>query len=266
MKITSWNVNGLRSPSQNIIDKKNNNLNKDSNMYKLLNEYDPDILCIGETKCQEKNEDTFNKIFPFKFNCWNSSKEKLGYSGVCIFSKVPFVNLGSIPGMEGDNFGRNLLLDFDTFILCYVYVPNSGGGKDIYRKEFWDEAIYNFLKTNYNTEKPIIYCGDLNVVADENDIYNPTPLRKGVSPGTKKYEREDFQSLLELGYFDSHRLIYPEDKLWTWWDPRSKARLRDDGWRLDYFLISTPQLLSSAIIHKYIYGSDHCPISIELNI
>ena len=76
MKITSWNVNGLRSPSQNIIDKKNNNLNKDSNMYKLLNEYDPDILCIGETKCQEKNEDTFNKIFPFKFNCWNSSKEK----------------------------------------------------------------------------------------------------------------------------------------------------------------------------------------------
>tara|TARA_Y100001933_G_scaffold261237_1_gene315354 strand:+ start:628 stop:1416 length:789 start_codon:yes stop_codon:yes gene_type:complete len=262
MKITCWNVNGLRSPSMSIID--NKLFNKESNLYKLLKEYDPDILCIGETKCQKKNEEMFNNLIPFKYNLWNSSTEKLGYSGVCVFSKHPFKNLGSVPGLESDNFGRNILLEFDKFILCHVYTPNSGGNKDSYRKDFWDKNIYEFLKNK--NEKPIIYCGDLNIVHTENDIYNPLPLKKGNSPGTKKYERDNFQSFLDLGYYDAHRYLFPEQKMWTWWDPRSRARNKDAGWRLDYFLISNKDIIKDGVIHKDIHGSDHCPISLEILI
>ena len=143
MKITCWNVNGLRSPSMSLIE--NKQFNKECNLYKLVSEYDPDILCFGETKCQKKNENTFNELLPCKFNIWNSSTKKLGYSGVCVFSKYPFKNLGSIPGLESDEYGRNILLEFDKFILCHVYVPNSGGDKDSYRKDYWDNHIYNFL-------------------------------------------------------------------------------------------------------------------------
>ena len=139
MKITCWNVNGLRSPSMALIN--NKQFNTESNLYKLISEYNPDILCFGETKVQTKNEDTFNDLLPFKYNIWNSSKKKLGYSGVCVFSKHPFKNLGHIPGLEDDNFGRNILLEFDKFILCHVYTPNSGGDKDIYRND-WDNHIY----------------------------------------------------------------------------------------------------------------------------
>lgn len=261
MKITCWNVNGLRSPSMDVIN--NKCFNENSNVYKLIKEYDPDILCFGETKCQVKNEDVFNQIFPFSYNYWNSSKEKLGYSGVCIFSKHPFLNVSCIPGLETDNFGRNILVEFDNFILCHVYAPNSGGGKDEYRKN-WDSIIYNYLKNK--NEKPIIYCGDLNVVHKEDDIYNEIALKHGNSPGTKIFERENFQKLLDIGYYDAHRYLYPEQKMWTWWDPRSRARNKDAGWRLDYFLISDKEIIKDAVIHKDIYGSDHCPISLEIEI
>ena len=262
MKITCWNVNGLRSPSMCVID--NKEFNKESNLYKLISEYNPDILCFGETKVQTKNEDTFSNLLPFKYNIWNSSTKKLGYSGVCVFSKYPFENLGNIPGLEDDKFGRNILLEFDKFILCHVYTPNSGGDKDSYRKDYWDNHIHNFLKNK--SEKPIVYCGDLNIVHTDNDIYDPTPLRIGNTPSTKTYERENFQKFLDLGYYDAHRYLFPEQKMWTWWDPRSKARNRDAGWRLDYFLVSDKVIIKDGIIHKDIYGSDHCPISLEIKI
>ena len=262
MKIICWNVNGLRSPSMSVID--NKELNKDSNIYKLLTQEDPDILCLSETKCQKKNEETFNNIFPFKYKVWNSSTKKLGYSGVCVFSKFPFKDLGNIPGLEDDKFGRSLFLEFEKFILCHVYVPNSGSNKDDYRKDYWDHHIYNFLNTQ--REKPIIYCGDLNVVCSENDIYNIQSLKRAHSPGTKKYERDNFKKLLSLGYCDSHRCIFPNDKLWTWWNPRNKSRDKDNGWRLDYFLIpeKNKQMIKDGKILKDILGSDHCPISLEI--
>ena len=119
---------------------------------------------------------------------------------------------------------------------------------------------------NAKSEKPIIHCGDLNIVHTENDIYDPSPLRRGHSPGTKKYERDNFQKFPDLGYYDAHRYIFPEQKMWTWWDPRSKARSRDAGWRLDYFLVSNKEIIKDGIIHKNIYGSDHCPISLEIMI
>lgn len=261
MKITYWNVNGLRSPSMNLIDS-NKSFNEESNLYKLIKEYEPDILCFGETKCQKKNEQQFTSILPYKYNYWNSSTEKLGYSGVCVFSKYPFENVGFIPELEEDKFGRNLLIEFKDFYLCVVYAPNSSN-KDLYRQE-WDSKIYNFLENGKN--KPIIYCGDLNVVHSEKDIYDITPLKKCQSPGTKLYERENFQKLLDLGYCDVQRHLFPEEKLWTWWDPRRKMRNRDLGWRLDYFLVSDKNIISNGIIHKDIYGSDHCPISLELKL
>ena len=144
-KIVSWNVNGLRSPSMSVIDKEKK-LNSDSNLSKLIENYDPDIICFGETKCQKKNEELFNEILPFKFKAWNSSIDKLGYSGVAVFSKIPFIQHKCIPGLENDKQGRNLLLEFDKFILANVYVPNTGSDKNTYRRDVWDPAINQFLK------------------------------------------------------------------------------------------------------------------------
>ena len=113
-------------------------------------------------------------------------------------------------------------------------------------------------------EKPIIYCGDLNVVSDINDIYNEDLIKKAKNPGLKDFERNAFKSFLDIGYFDAHRKIYKNEKIWTWWDPRSKARVKNNGWRLDYFLVSDENIIKNAIVHDNIYGSDHCPISLEL--
>jgi exodeoxyribonuclease III len=259
MKIISWNVNGLRSPSMSVI--KNGGLNPESNLYKLILENDPDILCLQETKCQEKNQAQFDSILPFNYKVWNSSTEKLGYSGVSVFSKQPF-NILTIPKLELDTFGRYLVLEFASVIVCCVYVPNSKN-KDEYRKD-WDTIISEFLSEKFLSKKPVVYCGDLNVVSDTDDIYNPLILKRGNSPGTKIYERNNFKDLLNLGYTDAHRSLYPADKLWTWWDYKSKSRDKDNGWRLDYFLVNNSSFIKSGRIHKEIYGSDHCPISLEL--
>lgn len=148
MKITSWNVNGLRSPSMSVLNK-DKTLNEESNLFRLLKDYNPDILCLCETKTQVKNEELFD-VIPFQYKLWNSSTDKLGYSGVSVFSKVPFVNLGKIKNLEDyDNFGRYLLLEFENFILLHAYVPNSGAKKfcdsDEYRNH-WDKIIYKKLK------------------------------------------------------------------------------------------------------------------------
>ena len=144
-----------------------------------------------------------------------------------------------------------------------AYVPNSRN-KDEYRVTF-DLIIRNYLKKINTNNKPIIYCGDLNVVHSNNDIYNTQILTKGTSPGTKTYERENFNQLINLGYVDSHRHLYPDEKLWTWWDVRSRSREKDRGWRLDYFLTNKSNLILNGNIHKDIFGSDHCPISLEIN-
>ena len=265
IKIISWNVNGLRSPSMSVITK-DKKFNEDCNLSKLIKEYQPDIICLGETKCQKKNEIQFENIIPFEYKVWNSSIDKLGYSGVAVFSKIPFKQHKCIPGLEDDIQGRNLLLEFDSFILANVYVPNTGSDKNTYRKEVWDPSIKKFLEEYKNNNKPVSYCGDLNVVHNVNDIYNPDVIKKAKSPGVKSFEREAFQSFIDTGYCDALRKIYKDDKIWTWWDPRSKAREKDNGWRLDYFLVSDEDIIKKAKIHNDIYGSDHCPISLEISI
>ena len=260
-RIISWNVNGIRSKSQNLIA--NKELNLDSPLNKMLEQYNPDILCLGETKCQCKHTDDLKKILPFEYQAWSCSTQKLGYSGIAILSKVAFKNLGKIPGLEADKQGRNLLLEFPKFYLAYVYVPNSGTN-ETYRRDTWDPAIIQFL-TNYKKKrKPLIYCGDLNVVHTENDIYNPEIIKKGRSPGVKPFERDNFTKMLNVGYTDSIRKLNKNKKLWTWWDARSKARLKDRGWRLDYFLVNKEKIVQSGAIYKEILGSDHCPIGINI--
>ena len=123
-----------------------------------------------------------------------------------------------------------------------------------------------FLNNLKNEKKPVIYCGDLNVVNDYKDIYNPEIIKKAKSPGVKEYERTDFKKLLDIGYIDAMRHIDPDGNYWTWWDPRSKARDKDNGWRLDYFLIYDEKLINNCKIHKEIFGSDHCPISLDINV
>ena len=258
VKICSWNVNGLRSKSMSFIA--NKCINKECEFHKLVEKHDPDIICLGETKCQKKNEDDFNKVLSYKYTIWNSSTEKLGYSGVAVWSKLPFTDLGKIQGLEDNNQGRYLFLEFDKFYLINAYVPNTGGDKDEYRQNIWNPAITNLLQELKKKDKEIIYCGDLNVVHTENDIYNPDIIKKAKSPGVKKYERKNLDDMLELGYTDTLRYIKPNDKLWTWWDPRTKGREKDNGWRLDYFLISDKNMIKDSIIENTIYGSDHCPI------
>lgn len=263
-KIVSWNVNGIRSPSMNLLTKgKNKELNPDCNFSKLLNDYSPDIVCLGETKCQQKNEEEIGKYLPFKYKSWNSSTDKLGYSGVAVWSKLPFKDLGFIEGLEDNKQGRYLFLEFDEFYLINVYVPNTGKDNNEYRKNIWDPSILNLLNKLKKSLKPTIYCGDLNVVNDYKDIYNPDIIKKGKSPGVKDFERNDFKNLLNIGFTDSMRFIEPENNYWTWWDPRSKARDKDNGWRLDYFLVSDSSNIRDAKICKEIYGSDHCPIYLE---
>ena len=232
----------------------------------LLKTYNPDILCLQETKCQCKNVDEFRDVLPFSHQVWSCSTEKLGYSGVSILSKYPFKHLGKIPGLEGDSQGRSILLEFPGFYLVNVYVPNSGTNQD-YRKDVWDKVVYKFLSDmKGRKKKPLVYCGDLNVVSGENDIYKPEIIKSGKSPGVKPFERENFKAILDLGYTDVLRHLNGSKKLWTWWDMRTRARTKDKGWRLDYFLVSRPNIIKNVGIYKEIYGSDHCPIGMEIQI
>ena len=268
INIISWNVNGIRSKSQALIIKGKGTsgekqLNPNSHMASLFAMYDPDILCLQETKCQCKNVDELKKVLPFKYQVWSCSTVKLGYSGIAILSKLPFKNLGKIPGLEEDTQGRSLLLEFTKFYLVNVYVPNSGTNEK-YRKDVWDKKVYDFLANAKGKKKPLIYCGDLNVVSGENDIYNPAILARAKSPGAKTFERANFKAILDLGYIDTMRYLNKDRKLWTWWDMRSRARVHDRGWRLDYFLVSRPKIIKRAEIYKQIYGSDHCPIGLEI--
>lgn len=271
LKIISWNVNGIRSKSMNLIN--NKKFNEDSHLGLMLKEIVPDILCLCETKCQKEHEEIFKKILPFEFQSWNSSIDKLGYSGVAVLSNLPFKKIDSIPGLELDTQGRYLVLEFDKIFLIYAYVPNSGTNEK-YRKEIWDPSIKKFLEKckKMIKNKDIIYAGDLNVVHDKQDIHSPEIIKKGKNPGVKDFERNMFKYFINLppnglGFFDALRLSYNnDDKLFTWWDPRTKGRIKNKGWRLDYFLVSRKKNIKDAKILSQVYGSDHCPIFLEIDI
>ncbi len=253
MKIVSWNVNGIRATlGKGLADQ--------------MDTISPDILCLQETKArQEQVNNDWLASWPHQF--WNSA-QKAGYSGTLILCKqAPIRSFLGIGIDEHDREGRVVTLEFEKFYLVNCYTPNSQNelARLPYRQE-WDEAFRNYL-CELQESKPVIMCGDLNVAHEEIDLARPKANH--FSAGFSDEEREGFSNLLESGFVDTFRHFYPDlTEAYSWWSYRGGARARNVGWRIDYFCISqslTPSLQAAAI-HPDIMGSDHCPVSIDIEL
>ncbi len=251
MKMVSWNVNGLRAcVTKGFLD--------------FFNNIDADIFSIQETKLQEGQIDLDLKGY---HQYWNYA-EKKGYSGVAVFSKKEPINvIYGLDNEEHNNEGRLITLEFENFYYVTAYVPNAQ--EELKRLDYrmkWEDDIREYLN-KLKEHKPVIYCGDLNVAHQEIDLKNPKTNRKNA--GFSDEEREKFQNLLDIGFTDTFRYKYPEKEgAYSWWSYRFKAREKNAGWRIDYFIISNDIVknLKDATIHNDILGSDHCPVSIDINL
>lgn len=250
MKLISWNVNGLRACC-------------DKGFRESFATLDADFFCLQETKMQEGQLDL---SFEGYESYWNYA-EKKGYSGTAIFTKHKPISVSYGIGIdEHDHEGRVITLEMDNFYLITVYTPNSQDGlKRLDYRMTWEEDFRNYLLSLYKN-KPVIVCGDLNVAHKEIDLKNPKTNRKNA--GFTDEEREKFQILLDNGFIDTFRYFYPEqENIYSWWSYRFKAREKNAGWRIDYFLVSDrlKDKLSDAKIHTEIFGSDHCPVEVTLD-
>lgn len=250
MKLISWNVNGLRACC-------------DKGFRESFATLDADFFCLQETKMQEGQLDL---SFEGYESYWNYA-EKKGYSGTAIFTKHKPVSVSYGIGIdEHDHEGRVITLEMDNFYLVTVYTPNSQDGlKRLDYRMTWEEDFRKYL-LSLDKNKPVIVCGDLNVAHKEIDLKNPKTNRKNA--GFTDEEREKFQILLDNGFIDTFRYFYPEqENIYSWWSYRFKAREKNAGWRIDYFLVSDrlKDKLSDAKIHTEIFGSDHCPVEVTLD-
>ncbi len=251
MRLVSWNVNGLRA-----IMKKG--------FIESVKKINPDVLCLQETKMQEGQIDL--DVDLEEYEKYFNSAQKKGYSGTAIFSKVKPINVTyGMDKEEHDKEGRIITVEYDDFYLVNVYTPNSK--TELERLEYrmiWEDEFRYYLKELEKT-KPVIICGDLNVAHKEIDLKNPSSNRK--SAGFTDEERNKFTELLDAGFIDTFRYFYPDKEgAYTWWSYLTKARERNAGWRIDYFLVSESlkDRLVDAKIHSDIYGSDHCPVELEI--
>mgnify|MGYP004658649547 FL=1 len=248
MKLISWNVNGIRA----CLNKGFSEFFKDANA---------EIFCLQETKCQlgqvELNFDGYESY-------WNSA-EKKGYSGTAIFTKVKPINVTYGIGIEEhDKEGRIITLEFEKFYLVTNYTPNAK--RELERLEYrmeWEDEIRNYLLKLKKT-KPVIMCGDLNVAHEEIDLKNPK-TNKG-NAGFTNEERGKMTELLNAGFIDSYRYLYPEKIDYSWWSYMGHAREKNVGWRIDYFIVSNDfrENIKEATIYTEILGSDHCPVGLEI--
>ena len=253
LRILSWNVNGLRS-----IAKKG--------LYEFIENDGPDILCIQETKIRSEDvplelKETQNSKSYF------SSPERKGYSGVCVYSKEKPLSVKTGFGIDiFDAEGRGLILEYPEFILFNVYFPNGKMSKERlqYKLDFYNMFL-DYVKDLQTQDKRIIVCGDVNTAHKEIDIARPKE-NAGIS-GFLPEERAWIDRFIESGFIDTFRYFNKEPNNYSWWDYKSKARDRNVGWRIDYFYISNNLIdsLSSAFILKNIFGSDHCPVGIEIS-
>ncbi len=249
MKIISWNVNGIRAAIK-------------KGFYDFMENENPDIICLQETKAHKDQVDLKLPDYPYQF--WNSAIKK-GYSGTAIFSKVEPLNYINDIGIEiHDQEGRVITLEFEEFFLVTVYTPNSK--RELLRLDYridWDADFLNFVK-ELEKKKPVIFCGDLNVAHTEIDLKNPKTNH--FNPGFTDQERQGFTNIVESGFIDTFREFTKDGGHYTWWSYMFQARMKDIGWRIDYFCISKilrEKLLSSTIL-KEVMGSDHCPVMIEI--
>ncbi len=250
MKLYSWNVNGLRAcMTKGFAD--------------FLQEAAPDVICLQETKMQREQADF---VFPGYEEYWNSAERK-GYSGTAIFTRHKPLSVSYGLGQpEHDTEGRVITLEFDGFYLVTVYTPNSKDG--LLRLDYrmvWEDAFRSYLK-QLDAKKPVVVCGDLNVAAEEIDLKNPKTNHKNA--GFTDEERGKFRELKAAGFTDTFRYLHPEEVKYSWWSYRFKAREKNAGWRIDYFVVSDriAGSVQSAEIHNEVFGSDHCPVSIELEL
>lgn len=249
MKFISWNVNGLRAcVGKNFMD--------------FFNEIDADIFSVQETKLQEGQ---INLDLPDYYQYWNYA-EKKGYSGVAVFTKNEPLSVSYGIGIEEhDKEGRVITLEFEDFYYVTCYTPNSQN--ELARLDYrmtWEDAFRNYL-VELDKNKPVILCGDLNVAHKEIDLKNPKTNKKNA--GFTDEERGKFTELIEAGFIDSFRFFYPDvEGIYSWWSYRFKAREKNAGWRIDYYVVSErlKERLASAKIHTDIFGSDHCPVELEL--
>ena len=251
MKLISWNVNGLRA----VINK---------GFYEFFNKIDADIFCLQETKMQEGQLELELKNY---YKYWNYA-EKKGYSGTAIFTKKEPINVTYGLGIEQhDKEGRIITLEFEKFYLVNCYTPNSK--RELERLEYrmiWEDEVRKYLK-KLNKIKPIIYCGDLNVAHKEIDLKNPKTNTQ--SAGFTIEERTKMTELLDSGFTDSFRYLYPDkEEAYTWWSYMFHAREKNVGWRIDYFITSKDieNKIEDSIIHSEILGSDHCPIELQIDL
>ena len=249
MKFISWNVNGLRAVVKKGFEETFLNL-------------DADFFCLQETKMQEGQLDL---AFPGYESYWNYADRK-GYSGTAIYTKHHPLSVNYGIGIdEHDHEGRVITLEMPDFYLVTVYVPNAQDGlKRLAYRMKWDEDFRTYLKA-LDATKPVIVCGDLNVAHQEIDLKNPKTNRRNA--GFTDEEREQFTKLLGSGFTDSFRHFYPTlEGAYSWWSYRFKAREKNAGWRIDYFVVSNRLMprISSAAIHNEVFGSDHCPVELVM--
>lgn len=252
MKILSWNINGIRAGERKGI-------------FDWVQEYSPEIICFQETKAQpdQLSDAVLNQKGYHSY--WHSAQKK-GYSGVATYTKEEPIKIITELGIpEFDQEGRILVTEFQNFILCNVYFPN--GKKDEirlkYKMDFYD-VFFNFIESQKDKGKKVIFCGDVNTAHTEIDLSRPKPNSK--TSGFLPEERAWIDKVVEHGYIDTLREFKTETELYTWWDLKTRARERNVGWRIDYFFIDKKlhQNLKDAFILKDIFGSDHCPVGIEI--
>ncbi len=250
MKFISWNVNGLRAcMGKGFMD--------------YFNKIDADIFCVQETKLQEGQIEV---DAPGYHQYWNYA-EKKGYSGTAMFTKEEPLSVTYGIGIpEHDTEGRVITAEFKDFYVITVYVPNSQ--RELARLDYrmtWEEAFLNYIK-GLEKNKPVIYCGDLNVAHQEIDLKNPKTNH--MNAGFTDEERNCFTKVLESGYIDSFRFLYPDAKdVYSWWSYMFKAREKNTGWRIDYFVVSDKlkDRIKDAKIHMEVQGSDHCPVELKID-
>ena len=251
MKLISWNVNGLRACN-------------DKGFSEAFRSLDADFFCLQETKMQEGQ---LNLEFEGYKSYWNYA-EKKGYSGTAIFTRKEPLSVSLGMGIDDhDHEGRVITLEMDNFYLVTVYTPNSQDGlKRLDYRMTWEDDFRAFLK-DLDSRKPVLVCGDLNVAHKEIDLKNPKNNR--MNAGFTDQEREKFQTLLDAGFIDTFRYFYPDmTSIYSWWSYRFKAREKNAGWRIDYFLASErlAEKLKDAKIHTEIFGSDHCPVELDIDL
>lgn len=251
MKMVSWNVNGLRAcVTKGFVD--------------IFNEFDADIFCLQETKLQEGQIDLPLDGY---YQYWNYA-EKKGYSGTAIFTKKEPLSVTNGIGIDEHNTeGRVITLEYENFFFVTCYTPNSQN--ELKRLDYrmkWEDDFREYLM-GLNEKKPVILCGDLNVAHNEIDLKNPKTNRKNA--GFSDEEREKMTTLLNSGFTDSFRYLYPnKEGIYSWWSYRFNARKNNAGWRIDYFITSDSikDKIIDSKIHTDIMGSDHCPVELDIDL